>query len=363
MDDDDFGFGASVWASSSTSVPSQQEEGPVFSSSSKISSLTDGAFDDDDFDAPVEGTTGDDDDFGDFGDAIEGGESSAFSQTSGFDTGFGQLTIQSDEWSSLRLQPTPSPSRLRDDLNILLDPLWSSNDISQFATNENIRQVGGLNQVLVTPESRSLYNALFQFPPPNDNAPTWIRSRIRRRHLVSLGIPVNLDEVLPHMNGRNMPTLQMTTRPSSAPPVQRTPALSRVASPPPGSASSSRSGTPKPGGSPLGRQSTPATTQAGLGPRPEVDEARVNQLLALMPETLSLLPLPTLEKQLQTIRSLTADTSALLTYLLQQRDALNQDSETYNGLIAELVGEAQKKKSGPRGKTRTGSLRRTSNMA
>ncbi len=254
MDDDDFGFGASVWASSSTSVPSQQEEGPVFSSSSKISSLTDGAFDDDDFDAPVEGTSGDDDDFGDFGDfgdAIEGGESSAFSQTSGFDTGFGQLTIQSDEWSSLRLQPTPSPSRLRDDLNSLLDPLWSSNDISQFATNENIRQVGGLNQVLVTPErsvhaslgghlihnslfirSRSLYNALFQFPPPNDNAPTWIRSRIRRRHLVSLGIPVNLDEVLPHMNGRNMPTLQMTTRPSSAPPVQRTPALSRVASPP-----------------------------------------------------------------------------------------------------------------------------------
>lgn len=131
--------------------------------------------------------------------------------------------------------------------------------------------------------SRSLYNALFQFPPSNDNAPTWVRSRIRRRHLVSLGIPINLDEVLPHMNGKNMPTLQLTTRPSSAPPIQRTPALSRVASPPPGSASSSRSGTPKPGASPLSRQPTAPMTQAGLGPPPEVDDARINHLLSLTP--------------------------------------------------------------------------------
>lgn len=159
MDDDDFGFGASVWASSSNTVPSagpsQREETPVFPSTTNISSLTEDAFDDDDFNAPVESTTGEDDDFGDFGDfgdAAEGGESSAFSQTSGFDTGFGQPSIRSDEWSSLRLQPIPSSLRLRDELDVLLDPLWSSNDISQFATNENIRQVGGLNQILVTPE-------------------------------------------------------------------------------------------------------------------------------------------------------------------------------------------------------------------
>lgn len=61
---------------------------------------------------------------------------------------------------------------------------------------------------------------------------------------------------------------------------------------------------------------------------------------------LSLLPLPALEKHLGEIREQTASASALLTYLLQSRDALQQDSETYNGLIAELVGEAQKIKTG-----------------
>lgn len=54
------------------------------------------------------------------------------------------------------------------------------------------------------------------------------------------------------------------------------------------------------------------------------------------------------------------DTSSLLTHLLQQRDALQQDSETYNKLIGELVGEAQKMKTGS--KTRTGGSRRSSGM-
>ena len=77
-------------------------------------------------------------------------------------------------------------------------------------------------------------------------------------------------------------------------------------------------------------------------------------------DTLPLLPLPTLEAHLNTLRALTSDTSNLLTYLLQTREALQQNSETYNGLIAELVGEAQKLKSGS--KNRTGTGRRGSGM-
>lgn len=78
-------------------------------------------------------------------------------------------------------------------------------------------------------------------------------------------------------------------------------------------------------------------------------------------ETFSLLPLSILETHLNRIRSLTAETSSLLAHLLQQRDALQQDSETYNKLIAELVGEAQKMKTGQ--KTRNGGTRRASGMA
>jgi hypothetical protein len=61
---------------------------------------------------------------------------------------------------------------------------------------------------------------------------------------------------------------------------------------------------------------------------------------------LALQPLAALERLSREIHLQTADTSGLLTYLLQVRDALQQDSETYNGLIAEMVGEAQKKAAG-----------------
>lgn len=73
-------------------------------------------------------------------------------------------------------------------------------------------------------------------------------------------------------------------------------------------------------------------------------------------ETLNLLPLATLEQRLNDLRAQTALTSALLTHLLQTRESLQQDSETYNRLIAELVGEAQRLKSGK--PSRTASLRR-----
>jgi Domain of unknown function (DUF5102) len=73
-------------------------------------------------------------------------------------------------------------------------------------------------------------------------------------------------------------------------------------------------------------------------------------------ESLTMQPLGNLERYLADIRLQTADTSSLLTYLLQSRDSLQQDSEMYNGLIAEMVGEAQKLKSGK--PLRTASIRR-----
>ncbi len=65
-------------------------------------------------------------------------------------------------------------------------------------------------------------------------------------------------------------------------------------------------------------------------------------------DNLLLQPASKLESYLADMHAKTANTSALLTYLLQTRDALQQDSETYNKLIGELVGEAQKIKTGKR---------------
>lgn len=70
---------------------------------------------------------------------------------------------------------------------------------------------------------------------------------------------------------------------------------------------------------------------------------------------MSMQRLSKLENHLQAIKDQTAQTSTLLTYLLQMRDALQQDSDMYNKLIAELVGEAQKIKTGKRVNSRRGS--------
>jgi len=193
----------------------------------------------------------------------------------------------------------------------------------------------------VTPESRDLYNTLFH-SLPSTQPPNWTRSRIRQQHLISLGIPVNLDEVLPHANGKPLPPLQITTRPMSmSPPLHNNAQQKKATS----SMNNSRSGTPV---SPS-RVGPSTVSQLGLGPKPELDNTKVNDLLRLDPETLPLLPLPTLERHLADLRTQTVNASTLLTYLLQTREALQQDSETYNGLIAELVSEAQKTKMG-RGK-------------
>lgn len=109
-----------------------------------------------------------------------------------------------------------------------------------------------------------------------------MRSRIRRQHLISLGIPVNLDEVLPHAGSKPLPALHISTRPMSAPPVPR-----NGAQPLNGRASSntSRAGTPVAGAPAPGNSRKGAVTQLGLGPKPQLDERRIEELLSLTPGT------------------------------------------------------------------------------
>ncbi|KAJ6598850.1 hypothetical protein DFH09DRAFT_1021453 [Mycena vulgaris] len=324
MDDDDLTFGASVWGSPEPALPPPSQ--PPFISAPPAT-LDDF---DDDFGSPTTETSKpaeeDDDDFGDFGgfgDADEGAAGAEFEGSEAFaKTPVAGPSSFQTAWEPLNLDPMPDRAYLREQVDIILAPIWGDADISTVTTNEGIREVEGISQILVNAESRELYTMLFQSPPPT-KPPNWTRSRIRRQHLIALGIPVNLDEVLP-ANGKSLPTLQVTTRPMSAPPG---PHNQSSASRGP----ASRAGTPQPGG-----------RAEQFGPKPEIDNAKIAQLLALDSETLTIQPLSTLEGYLAALRSQTASTSALLSHLLQTRESLQHDSETYNGLIAELVGEAQK---------------------
>lgn len=207
--------------------------------------------------------------------------------------------------------------------------------------------------------SRELYSSLLNSPPLMEPI-SWVRSRIRQQHLIALGLPVNLDEILPQATAKALPLLHISTRPVSAPPgAANGPIRSR-----PSSRNNSRAGTRSNTPQPSARSGTSTVMQLSLGPKPELDLKKIDELLQLgtgaplrssfasasvyrnrFADQLNLLPLPKLDKYLADLRLETTNTSSLLTYLLQTRDALQQDSETYNKLIAELVSEAQKPKS------------------
>ncbi|AEO70440.1 uncharacterized protein THITE_2121891 [Thermothielavioides terrestris NRRL 8126] len=75
------------------------------------------------------------------------------------------------------------------------------------------------NPVFLTPRSASLWSQLVA--PPPLQPPDWIRSRIRRLFLVSLGVPVDLDEILPASSKQKklvLPSLRRRASSSSGSP-------------------------------------------------------------------------------------------------------------------------------------------------
>jgi hypothetical protein len=199
--------------------------------------------------------------------------------------------------------------------------------------------------------SKEVFQAYIPTSTPQIQPVNWVRSRTRRQHLISLGIPINLDEVLPRTLEK-IPALQIVTRPSSAPPGPR---QSRQ-----GSRAGSRAGSPEK------KLRGAATNGLRLGPKPVLDNAVIGGLLSLssgtfcryvtlnststcLSEQMSLSPLATLEGHRANLKLQTENVSKLLTYLLQTRDALQQDSEMFNKQIGELVLEAQKMKTTNKG--------------
>ena len=158
--DDDFSL-SSIWGAptdpapipslkSITLAPPLDDFPPAPSSSQ---GEADGDDDFDDFGTAPSGAPSEiDDDFGDFGDF---GEAEASGTPADFGD-FGQLPtagspIPDSGWEALKLDPLPSRTDLRSQLDNVLGPVLDD-DISEYTTGEDVRQVEGLSQILVTAE-------------------------------------------------------------------------------------------------------------------------------------------------------------------------------------------------------------------
>ena len=294
MDDDV--FGTSVW-----SIPSYP---PATTTTQQSTSITlplppqpsddfadlQDQFDDfDNFEAPAETSDGgggvDDDDFGDFGDF---GDAEIVEEGTTPDRfGFEQTPAPAPV-VPLQLDPMPDKGELRSQLDELLGPMVGPIDWN-IVTDEPIREREGPDQILVTPErwvligfiswiradpvvmfSKEVFQAYIPASTPQIQPVNWIRSRTRRQHLISLGIPINLDEVLPRTLEK-IPALQISIRPSSAPPGPRQ--------------SRSRSGVGSRAGSPEKKSREATTNGLRLGPKPVLDNATISGLVNLSPGT------------------------------------------------------------------------------
>uniref|UniRef100_V5GJD3 Uncharacterized protein n=1 Tax=Kalmanozyma brasiliensis (strain GHG001) TaxID=1365824 RepID=V5GJD3_KALBG len=184
----------------------------------------------DDFDEPAAAQQGAsaNDDFGDFDD-FETGDAQNDADFGDDDFGDDSFDQPADSITPVApTEPTPAPAPVaartwapldvtsKSNRNDLADSVKSLFPLSaaaeQHLSNVGLRQVEGPSQVLVSGESRQLWIDLKSFPSmqPID----WVRSRTRRDYLISMGVPVNLDEIHSSFasgsgGSRQMPTLKL----------------------------------------------------------------------------------------------------------------------------------------------------------
>lgn len=153
--DDDLTFGASVWGADVPSpFPPTKLKPPTLSLEDDFISTPNGDDGFDDFEdfGPTETVAGDEDDFGDFGDAIEdiAVTPADFPETPVAGPSKSQMSKQ---WEPLRLDPFPDRQQLERDIDEILEPVWDDEEAQeQVFTKDGIRDIEGVNQILVTNE-------------------------------------------------------------------------------------------------------------------------------------------------------------------------------------------------------------------
>ncbi|ORY90744.1 hypothetical protein BCR35DRAFT_323522 [Leucosporidium creatinivorum] len=307
---------------------------------------------DDDFDDFGEAGAGDgDDDFGDFGDFDAG------DMGSGDDAFAGAGSFVEEEMAPPPPQPQPpvastsrsgypplqldlsntSKAAIGEQLKGFLDGVYPG--AAEAVSDEPERQVEGAAQVLVNEPLRGLLSTLSSLPPlrPLD----WRRSRIRREHLIALGVPVNLDD------SADSKPLASLVLPSQINTLNNSPSI-RSASPS-GPRSSTPPGAPYSPSSayPPSRSGTPFADrerQRASALPPPLDRKRADTVCAIGADDLVLLSVSKLRELRDEIEALSNEASGVLTHALLMREKEVGDAETYNGMIQDLVMAAAKAK-------------------
>ncbi|KAI9734249.1 MAG: hypothetical protein M1834_002353 [Cirrosporium novae-zelandiae] len=280
----------------------------------------------DDFDDFEEG--GGEDDFGDFDDGFE--------EAASVETG-GDADESNDAGVHIPL-PTSIPSfPLLDCSNIkALDDMLSSTSpylASIFPQDPSLEDqpspepIPDQTAIFTTDRSLSLWNQLVT--PPPLQPPNWIKSRIRRLFLVSLGVPVDLDEILPASKQQKLilPSVHLTTPDD----VNK---LKNSSKNPSSTSVNSDSKNPS--------KSTSSRRRRGSPPPPEWDSQSAKLLCATTDAALSGMTDEELVAHVKKLEEFNQQASVVLEYWLKQKDDAVDANETYMMVLENSVKHFRK---------------------
>ena len=186
------------------------------------------------------------------------------------------------------------------------------------------------NSIFLTDRSLSLWSQLVA--PPPLQPPNWVRSRIRRLFLVSLGVPVDLDEILPASKQKKLILPSTHLRSGSQSPPKGSRAGSRVRLK---QDNESTTSVDKPSSSKGRRRKGPSTA-------PEIDLQATKLLCATTGAALDNMTDGELQDHVKKLEELTTKASQMLEYWLKRRDSALGDKEAFEGVIENLVKHARR---------------------
>ncbi|KAF9762597.1 hypothetical protein IL306_003362 [Fusarium sp. DS 682] len=188
------------------------------------------------------------------------------------------------------------------------------------------------DSVFFTARSASLWSQLVA--PPPLAPPDWIRSRTRRLFLVSLGVPVDLDEILPASKQKKLvlPSLNV-------------PALSPRTSTDSRSVSRLRQGEGNNSSTSVDTQGKPSASsrkRRGPPPQPELDLVAARHLCQTTDEALDGMTDEELQAHVAKLEGLQEAAKEALEYWKKRTDEKIGDREAFEGVIENLVKHARK---------------------
>jgi len=210
-----------------------------------------------------------------------------------------------------------------------MDALFPIDDISTSI----IQTPPDDNPVFLTDRSASLWSQLVA--PPPLQPPNWIRSRIRRLFLVSLGVPVDLDEILPASKQKKLILPSTHLNPSSTSPRTSTDSrsIARLKNDEGNASSTSLDSQGKP---------SQSKRRKGPPPPPELDLVSSRQLCSITDEALNGLTMEELQAHVAKLENMQGLANEVLDYWTKRTDEMLGDREAFEGVIENLVKHARK---------------------